>query len=130
MKPMTHKRLLSLIVLATLLASLVSIAAATTQTLTGIITDDMCGKKHTMMAGHPHSDCVRECVKAGGHYALLAGDKLYVMKGDTRQFDQLALRSPKSPRRSDQALYGTCRPVAPVLISGSMQALRITNNLR
>jgi hypothetical protein len=87
---MTLKRLLGLTLFAALLASLVSIATGTTRTMTGIVTDDMCGKKHTMMAGHPDADCIRECVKAGSHYALLVGEKVYVLTGDAKQFSQLA----------------------------------------
>lgn len=67
-----------------------SIASAAPQTLVGVITDDMCGRKHTMMPGKPDADCIRACVKAGAHYALLAGDKLYVLTGDAKQFEQLA----------------------------------------
>ncbi len=65
-------------------------ATAATQTLTGVVTDDMCGKKHTMMPGKPDSECVRACVKAGSKYALLVGDKVYVLKGDAKQLDHFA----------------------------------------
>lgn len=74
---------------------LVSLATAATQTLTGVITDDMCGRNHTMMPGKPDSECIRACVKAGSHYALLVGDKVYVLKGDAKQFDQLAGKKAK-----------------------------------
>lgn len=63
--------------------------ATTTQTLTGVITDDMCSMKYTMMPGKPDSECIRACVKAGSKYALLVGDKVYALKGDTKQLDQL-----------------------------------------
>ena len=59
-------------------------------TFTGVISDDMCGKKHTMMPGKPDSDCVRACVKGGSKYALISGDKVLVLKGDSKQLDQLA----------------------------------------
>lgn len=70
--------------------TLASLATAATQTLTGVVTDDMCGKKHTMMPGKPDADCIRECVKAGSKFALVVGDKVYVLKGNAKQFDQLA----------------------------------------
>ena len=38
-------------------------AGAATQTLTGVITDTMCGKDHTMMKVTPDSKCVLACVK-------------------------------------------------------------------
>ncbi len=77
-------------VIAASLLGLATLASAAPQTLTGVVTDDMCGKKHTMMPGKPDSECIRECVKAGSKYALLVGDKVYTLKGDAKQFDQLA----------------------------------------
>ena len=66
-------------------------ALATPQTLTGIVTDTMCGKKH-MMPGKTTAECVRECMKHKGNwsYGLLVGDKVYVLSGDNKQFDSLA----------------------------------------
>ena len=71
------------------LAAVLTVSAAT-QTLTGVVTDDMCGKKHSMMPGQPDSACVRACVKAGAHYALVVGDKLYVLQGDAKKIDPFA----------------------------------------
>lgn len=51
--------------------------SADTQTLTGKVTDTMCGAKHK--EGIPPADCVRACVKHGAHYALLVGDKVYTL---------------------------------------------------
>jgi hypothetical protein len=67
-----------------------SFAFAAPQTLTGIVTDDMCGKKHTMMSGKPDAECIRACVKAGSKYALLVGGKIYELKGDAKQIDPYA----------------------------------------
>lgn len=85
-----RKLSLTLVLLTASLALPANFAAATTQTLTGVITDDMCVKKHTMMSGKPDSECIRACVKAGSKYALLVGDKMYSLKGDAQRFDQLA----------------------------------------
>ena len=49
------------------------------QTFTGVVTDQMCGKDHAMMKVSPEAKCVVECVKAGSKYALLVGDKVYVL---------------------------------------------------
>jgi hypothetical protein len=73
-----------------LAATVASFAFAAPQTFTGIVTDDMCGKKHTMMPGKPDSECIRACVKAGSKYALLVGDKVYVLNGDAKQIDHFA----------------------------------------
>ncbi len=55
-------------------------AAGKPQTFTGVITDTMCGAKHTMGIT-PDDKCVRECVKMDPKtkYALLAGKEIYVL---------------------------------------------------
>lgn len=57
---------------------------------TGILTDDMCASKHTMMPGKPDSDCVRACVKAGSKHALLVGAQVYKLSGKSHEADKLA----------------------------------------
>ena len=47
------------------------------KTFTGVITDAMCGKDHSMMGVKPDSKCVLECVKAGSKYALVVGNDVY-----------------------------------------------------
>ncbi len=68
---------------------LASTAAFAAQTLTGVVTDDMCGKKH-MVPGKSDAECIRMCIKAGSKYALQAGDKLYTLSGDEKQFEGFA----------------------------------------
>ena len=63
--------------------------AQATKTLTGTVSDSMCGKKH-MMAGKSAAECTRECVKEGSDYALVVGDKVYTLKGDKTAIDKLA----------------------------------------
>ena len=63
---------------------------AGTKTFKGVVTDDMCGRKHTMMPGKPDADCIRACVKAGSKHALLVGDKVYKLENKTEQVDRLA----------------------------------------
>lgn len=66
-------------------------AFAESRTLTGTVSDTMCGKKH-MMAGKSAVECTRECMKHKGDwtYALVVGDKVYSLAGDTKKFDTLA----------------------------------------
>ncbi len=59
------------------------------RTLTGTVTDTMCGAKH-MMTNVSAAQCVRECVKGGSEYALLSGGKIYALKGDVKQIDKYA----------------------------------------
>ncbi len=87
---MTIRKVLLTLSLVAALLVLIASAMAATQTLTGVVTDDMCGRKHAMMPGKPDSECIRACVKAGSKYALLSGDKTYVLKGDAKQLDALA----------------------------------------
>jgi hypothetical protein len=59
------------------------------QTLTGTVSDSMCGAKH-MMANLSAAQCTRECVKQGSDYALVVNGKVYTLKGDAKQIDQYA----------------------------------------
>jgi hypothetical protein len=50
--------------------------AARKQTFTGEVGDAMCGSKH--MEGTP-AECTRTCVAKGSKYALVVGEKIYVL---------------------------------------------------
>jgi hypothetical protein len=63
--------------------------AQATETLTGTVSDAMCGKKH-MMKGESAAQCTRDCVKEGSDYALVVGDKVYTLKGDKAAIDKFA----------------------------------------
>lgn len=67
--------------------ALSSFAAETT--ITGILTDDMCTKKH-MMPGRPNADCVRECIKHGAKYVVVVSGKVLELAGKEEQFKDLA----------------------------------------
>src|ERR1700692_4844782 len=64
-------------------------ALAATTTLTGVITDDMCGAKH-MMPGKPDAECTRACVKHGAKFAVVADGKVIVLDGKTTEVSALA----------------------------------------
>ena len=51
---------------------------AASQTIDGIVSDSMCGKKH-MIPGKTDAQCVQECIKSGSSYALVVGDKVYTL---------------------------------------------------
>jgi hypothetical protein len=67
-------------------------SAQSNQTLTGTMTDAMCGAHH-MMQGKTSAQCTRECVKQGTDFALVSGGKVYTLKGDKSQFDKLAAQN-------------------------------------
>ena len=65
-----------------------AMAAGKTQTLTGEVSDSMCGAKH-MMEGSK-AECTRACVRKGSKYALVVGDKVYTLdSSDKSVLDQL-----------------------------------------
>ncbi len=75
----------------TILAALCALpAVAATTTLTGMITDSMCGSKH-MMPGKSDAVCTRACVKHGAKYAVATNDgKVILLDGKTSEVSALA----------------------------------------
>ena len=77
------------VVLSAGLAVVPSMAAGSTQTFTGKVSDAMCGAKHTE-GGIAPADCVRACVQKGAKYALVVGDKIYTLDtSDQATLDKL-----------------------------------------
>jgi hypothetical protein len=66
-------------------AAVPALAAGKSQTLTGEVSDAMCGAKHEMPGDA--AECTRGCVKHGSKYALIVGDKVYTLETS----DQAAL---------------------------------------
>jgi hypothetical protein len=58
-------------------------------TVTGILTDNMCTKKH-MVPGKPNADCVRECIKHGAKYVVLSKGQAFELQGKQGLFNDLA----------------------------------------
>jgi hypothetical protein len=56
-----------------LFAAATLIASDSARTFTGVITDTMCGAKHSMMKNQPDDECVRMCTKGSSEYALFDG---------------------------------------------------------
>jgi hypothetical protein len=83
---------LAIAVLATAITTLPAAAAGKSQTLTGVVSDSMCGAKHQMPGAA--ADCTRACVKHGSSYALVVGDKVYTLdtsdQGALDKLDKLA----------------------------------------
>jgi hypothetical protein len=51
--------------------------AAGKQTFTGEVGDAMCGRKH--MEDEPAAECTRACVAHGSKFALIVGEKIYIL---------------------------------------------------
>lgn len=66
-----------------LMAAFASFAGAATMTMTGMISDSMCGASHAkMMEMHKDAkmtdrDCTLACVKAGGKFVFVSNGKVY-----------------------------------------------------
>jgi len=67
------------------LGAVPALAAGKSQTLTGQVSDAMCGAKHEESTNP--ATCTRACVKHGANYALVVGDKVYTLQTS----DQAAL---------------------------------------
>jgi hypothetical protein len=65
-----------------------ALAAGKSQTLTGEVSDAMCGAKHEMPGSA--AECTRACMKHGSKYALVVGDKVYTLEtSDKAALDKL-----------------------------------------
>lgn len=88
---MNRIRMFTAVAVVAVVTIVVSVTAQTSgkTTLTGAVTDTMCGAKH-MIAGKTDAECTRICVKQGMQYALLVGNTLYTLQGDTAAIDKYA----------------------------------------
>jgi hypothetical protein len=59
------------------------------KTLTGVVSDSMCGANHMAKNMNP-ADCLRLCVKKGTKYALVVGKDLYTLEGHEAELDKYA----------------------------------------
>lgn len=85
----------TLMLLGTLMLGTVALVAQVSRaiTVTGTISDTMCGAHH-MMKNTSAAECTRVCVKKvsgekGSGYALVVGKKIYILKANAAQLTQL-----------------------------------------
>jgi len=57
-------------------------SASQPQTYEGMITDAQCGAKHSPGMRMTAADCTRACVHGGEQFALVDGDKTYLLEGE------------------------------------------------
>jgi hypothetical protein len=77
-KTMRKTPVLTLALMSAIMIPAIQQLHAAPQTIDGVVTDSMCGKKH-MMPGKTDAQCVQECIKSGSSYALVVGDKVYTL---------------------------------------------------
>jgi hypothetical protein len=76
------------------LAMGIALSASGPQSVTGVITDTMCGAKHSMKKGQPDDDCVHQCVKGSREYALYDGTRVWKLS-DQKKPAQFAAKHVK-----------------------------------
>ena len=78
---MSRLRMLQILIATVFLSAGLAVvpimAAGTTQTFTGKVSDAMCCAKHT--EGLAPAACVRACAQKGAKYALVVADKVYTL---------------------------------------------------
>jgi hypothetical protein len=73
-------------------ASMQASEAAATQshTFEGMVTCSKCGAKHSAAIGRSAADCTRGCVRTGASFALIDGEKTYILAGDLTAIKRVA----------------------------------------
>jgi hypothetical protein len=85
---------LTMVLTIAMAAGSVIIPQRSTITLTGIVSDSVCGSDHGIRAaGDP--ECTRACVELGAQYALMVGKlrvgkKMYVLQGHQSDLERFA----------------------------------------
>ena len=94
----THSRFLTIVALlvvstvimaATVSAAFVISDRSVSITLTGVVTDSVCGMDHGIKAAGD-AECTRTCVVLGAEYALARGKKVYVLQGHEMDLERFA----------------------------------------
>jgi uncharacterized low-complexity protein len=66
------------------------VSAVPSEAYEGIVTDTRCGAKHSAKVGLSAADCTRACVHSGERFALIDGEKAYVLEGEPDRLKRLA----------------------------------------
>ena len=64
--------------------------AAAEQSYEGVVTCSRCGARHSAALGRTAADCARICVHGGAQFALVSGDKTYLLEADLYTLKRLA----------------------------------------
>jgi hypothetical protein len=65
-------------------------SAVLPQLYEGVVTDTHCGAKHSATVGLSAADCTRACVHSSERFALVDGDKMYVLEGEAAALKRVA----------------------------------------
>jgi hypothetical protein len=72
-------------------AGSIAVNKQTAVTLTGTVSDSLCGNDHGIKA-KGDAECTRMCVELGADYALMVGKRLYVLQGHQADLERFAGR--------------------------------------
>jgi hypothetical protein len=90
MKPMFSVKVIPMLAAAAIIPlAILPQTPGEQKTLTGVVSDAMCGSTH-MMKDKPDAECLRYCVKQGTKYALVAGKNVYTLEGHETELDKYA----------------------------------------
>ena len=64
--------------------------ALTEQTYEGVVTCSRCGARHSAALGRAAADCTRICVHNGAKFALVDGDRTYLLEGELYALKRVA----------------------------------------
>ena len=65
-------------------------AAAPQPRFSGVISDHQCGARHDKESGKSPAECTLACVRNGGKYSLVNGDKKYALDGNADELSHWA----------------------------------------
>ena len=60
------------------------------QSFEGMVTCSQCGARHSAAYGKTAAECSRSCVHAGAQFALVEGEKTYLLDGDSMLMKKFA----------------------------------------
>src|SRR5712671_5437783 len=91
MKSKYSARVSSFLAVAALLgsATMQGQTSGSQKTLTGVVSDSMCGTSH-MAKDMSSAECLRMCVKKGTKYALVVDKSVYTLEGHEAELDKYA----------------------------------------
>ena len=72
-------------------AGSIAVNKQTAVTLTGTVSDSLCGNDHGIKA-KGDAECTRMCVELGADYALMVGKRLYILQGHQADLERFAGR--------------------------------------
>lgn len=64
--------------------------ASSEKSYDGMITDTRCGAKHSTALGKTAADCTLACIHGGEKFALVDGETVYALEGETLQLKRVA----------------------------------------